>query len=280
MFCSSYYGKKKRLYRFIKNGRTLIVPVDDSLIFGPFNGLNSLDSTLNTILKMEPNAILGYKAGYSILEDSQVPFILNITASTTMGNHVKKFQTSSVMDALIMGAECIAVHVNYTSEDENDMLKNMSQIISEADKYGMGVLAIAYPRKSINGKDYNYEDLKEKENEKYTDLICHCVRASVELGADIVKTQYTGNKESFNRVIKSSMGKPVVIAGGPLVDVYDSYKMARDALDVGAAGISFGRNVFNAQNIEMYLAGMKEIIFNNVDVDKAFAIYNKGVHNV
>ncbi len=280
LFSSSYYGKKKRLNRIIKNGRTLIVPVDDSLIFGPFDGLYAIDYTLNTILKMEPSAILGYKASYALLEDSQIPFVLNVTASTTMGDHVKKFQTSSVVEALTMGADCIAVHVNYTSEEENDMLESMSQIISEADRYGMGVLAIAYPRKAVNGRDYNYEDLKLSKNSEYADILCHCVRVSAELGADIIKTQYTGNKESFKRVVKSAMGKPIVIAGGSLVEVCESYQMARDAIDAGAIGISYGRNVFNAKNVEAYLSGMKEIVFNNVDVDHALAIYNKVVRDV
>lgn len=280
MFSASYYGKKRRLNRIIRNGRTLIVPVDDSLIFGPFDGLDMIDSTLNTILEMEPSAILGYKASYSHLEDSQIPFVLNVTASTTMGDHVKKFRTSSVIEALTMGAECIAVHVNYTSKEENDMLESMSQIVSEADKYGMGVLAITYPRKVVNGKDYNYEDLKLEKNSEYTDILCHCVRVSTELGADIIKTQYTGNKESFKRVVKSAMGKPIVIAGGSLIEVCESYQMARDAIDAGAVGISYGRNVFNAKNIKAYLSGMKEIVFNNTDVNHALAVYNKVVQDV
>ncbi len=280
MFSASHYGKKRRLERIIRNGKMLVVPVDDSLIFGPFDGLFSLGDTLNTISEMEPSAILCYKGACSVLESVRIPFILNVTASTTMGNHVLKIQSSSVIDALKMGADCIAVHINYTNENENCMLQNLAHIISEADSYGIPVLAIAYPRTSVNGRDYNYEDLKESNNAKYADIVSHCVRVSAELGADVIKTQYTGSVESFKRVVQSALGRPVIIAGGPLIDVCASYSMARDALDAGAAGISYGRNVFNSKNIRAYLTGMKEIVYNNMDIAGALAIYNEVAGNV
>ena len=254
-------------------GKMLIVPLDDSLIFGPFDGLKSMESTIESICRNEPSAVLGYKGCNSFLDNPDIPFILNITASTTMANHVSKIVSGSVIDALTIGADCIAAHVNYTDDSENEMIKQLSSIIIEADHYGMPVLAISYPRRNINGKDYNYEDIKESDNWKYTELVCHCVRASAELGADIIKTQYTGSRESFKEVIQAAMGRPVVIAGGPLIEVSNSYKIARDALDAGAAGISYGRNIFNAKDIDSYLRGMKELLYNHADVRTALRVY-------
>lgn len=285
MFSSTYYGKKRRIERIVTNNRILIVPVDDSLIFGPNDGLNNLLDTLNLIVKNVPSAILGYKGSYSLLSemtsDSQVPFILNVTASTNMGRHIKKIKSCTAREALIMGADGVAAHVNFTSEYENDMLQNLANIISEADEIGMPTLAIAYPRKENgNGKDDNYEIEKEKDNETYTRRICHCVRAVVELGADIVKTQYTGSIQTFQKVVDSALGRPVIIAGGPMLEVRSSYNMAREAMKAGAAGISFGRNVFNAEHIAAYIAGIKAIVFNDASVDEAMSIYTEGVKNV
>ncbi|MCD8013660.1 MAG: hypothetical protein LUG99_10870 [Lachnospiraceae bacterium] len=264
----------------MKDGRMLIVPLDDSLIFGPYDGLQSLAGTVTSICKSNPSAILGYKGTCSLIENPDIPFILNITASTTMGNHVQKVVSESVADALTIGADCIAVHVNYTGLAENEMLKQLSEIIGEADQYGMPVLAISYPRKSVKGQDYNYEDIKKSDTWEYARIICHCVRASVELGADVIKTQYTGNTESFKMVVSAAMGRPVVIAGGPLIEVSDSYRMAREALDAGASGISYGRNIFNAENIGAYLLGLKEIVFHDADVNEALSIYKGGLENV
>lgn len=281
MFSSSYYGKKKRLDRIIMNGRMLVVPVDDSLIFGPFDGLDSLSNTINSIIDAKPSAILGYKGSYSLLLETlkgvQLPFIINVTASTTTGKHIQKIKSCTVWEALVMGADCVAAHVNFTSDYENEMIQNLASIISEADKIGMPTLAIAYPRKEHDdGTDDNYEFEKNMDIETYTKRICHCVRVAVELGADIIKTQYTGSIQTFQKVVNSALGRPVIIAGGPVLAIQDSYKIAKDAIDAGAAGISYGRNVFNTEYIEAYIAGMKAIVFNNASVNEALDIY-KGI---
>ena len=281
MFSSSYYGKKKRLDRIIMNGRMLVVPVDDSLIFGPFDGLDSLSNTINSIVDAKPSAILGYKGSYSLLLETlkgvQLPFIINVTASTTTGKHIQKIKSCTVWEALVMGADCVAAHVNFTSDYENEMIQNLASIISEADKIGMPTLSIAYPRKEHDdGTDDNYEFEKNMDIETYTKRICHCVRVAVELGADSIKTQYTGSIQTFQKVVNSALGRPVIIAVGPVLAIQDSYKIAKDAINAGAAGISYGRNVFNTEYIEAYIAGMKAIVFNNASVNEALDIY-KGI---
>lgn len=267
---SSEFGKQRRMNRIIHNGKMLIVPVDDSLIFGPFGGLYDIKGTIAQIEAARPSAILGCKASLSMVISPELPLILNLTASTTTGNHVSKVITGSVLDALKMDVDCVAVHVNYTSEYENQMLQQLSLLITDADQYGVPVVAISYPRKAVEDKDYNYDDLRQEE---YTRLICHCTRTSVELGADIIKTQYTGSTESFKRVVESAMGRPVVIAGGPMKEISEAYSMAKSVIDAGGAGISYGRNVFNQKNIGAFLAGIKEIVFNGADVRKAMETY-------
>lgn len=277
MYSTSFIGKKKRLDKILKNGKTLIAPVDDSLMFGPFVALENMSTTVSSIISGEPSAILGFKGTYSKY-DINVPFIYNITGSTTRGNHVQKVLISSPMEALILGADCIAVHINYTSKYENEMMHMLATTISEADSIGMPVLAIAYPRsQNSDNSDYNYEDLKENDNKAYTELVSHVVRTTAELGADIIKTQYTGSSESFKKVVDSAMGTPVIIAGGPLVPVEESYAMAKGALDAGAAGISYGRNVFNADDIEAYLSGLSALIFDNASLQDALTIYSEKI---
>lgn len=285
MFNSAYCGKKKRLERIITNGRMLIVPVDDSLIFGPFEGLANLSDTINSIVDTKPSAILGYKGSYSLLLGTsngvQLPFIINVTASTIMGRHIQKIKSCTVLEALVMGADCVAAHINFTSDYENEMIQNLASIISEADRLGMPTLAIAYPRKvHDDGKDDNYEIEKQTDIESYTKRVCRCVRVAVELGADIIKTQYTGSVQTFQRVIDSALGRPVIIAGGPVLAVQNSYKIAKDAIEAGAAGISYGRNVFNAEYVEAYIAGMKDIVFNDASVNEAMDVYMEVMKNV
>ena len=280
MISGAFYGKKKRMGRLFADNKILIVPVDDSLIFGPEKGLYNLSKTLESIVNGSPNAILGFKGSYSILMDEvkgiKTPFIYNLTASTTSGQHVQKVKIGTVKEALIMGADCVAAHINYTSDFENEMISSLSEIISEADGWGMPTLAISYPRKkNPDGTEENYNKEKKENEDLYTRIICRCVRTSAELGADIIKTQYTGSAQSFEKVVKCSLGKPVVIAGGPVISVPESYKMAKEAMDAGAAGISYGRNIFNSENIEAYLEGIKAIIFGGASVSEAVELFEE-----
>lgn len=278
----SNIGKQRRLDRIIAKGKTIIVPTDDSVILGPQDGLFDLSKTINAILKGEPNAILGFKNGleFSTLEKSNIPFIYNITASTVLNSHTKKVLISNVESALIAGADCIAAHINFSSKFESEMLHNFSLVANECDKYGMPLLAIAYPRCERNNTDYNYEDVMEKSHIEYAKLVSHCARVVCELGADIVKTHYTGDVESFKTVVESTCGKPVVISGGPQVPIEKSLQTVVDAIKSGAVGISFGRNVFNSRYITEYLTVVKEIVFKELELNEALNKYYKLIGDV
>lgn len=258
-----YIGKSRRLARLIPNGKTVIVPIDDSLIYGPKDGLLKIESTIEQIVKSQPNALLGFQRGLELVSDKNIlmPFIFNLTASTVMSQHTKKTVIASVEFALKSGADCVACHVNFSSQYESEMINNFAMISQECDRLGMPLLAIAYPRGEKAGMDYNYEDIKEKNMDAYAELVAHAVRVSTELGADIIKTNYTGNVESFKKVIVAANGKPVIIAGGKKISVEDSLRNAEDAMRAGASGISYGRNVFNAEDIGTYIKAIKRIVF-------------------
>ncbi len=272
----SNIGKERRKKRLFTDQKTIVVPIDDSLIFGPKNGLFNINDTINTIAKGHPNAILGYKHDIQYLTSAGIdlPFIYNVTASTTMGMHTKKVLVSEVENALISGAECIAAHINFCSKYENEMLHSFAFIANECDKYGIPLLAIAYPRSENGTDDYNYDDVKASDIESYAKLVSHCTRVVCELGADIVKTHYTGDSESFKSVIMASCGCPVIVSGGPKISVRSSLEYIKGAIDAGASGISYGRNVFNSEHIIPYLTVAKDIIFNSCTLDEALKKYN------
>ena len=272
----STIGKQRRLDRLFRDGRTIVVPVDDSLIFGPKDGLFDLPKTINTILAGQPNALLGFKHDIEYLASMKynIPFIFNITASTILNSHTKKVLIASVENALSAGADCVAAHVNFSSQYESEMLHNFSFVANECDRLGAPLLAIAYPRSEKNGIDYNYEDIGENDIDAFTELVSHCVRIVSQLGADIVKTYYTGSTESFRSVITAACGKPVVIAGGPEVSVEISLKRAIGAIEAGSSGVSYGRNVFNSDYIVPYLTVMRDIIFDGIALNKALESYN------
>ena len=70
-----------------------------------------------------------------------------------------------------------------------------------------------------------------------------CARVGYELGADMIKTYYT--EEGFREIVEACK-VPIVIAGGPKVEDPDT--IVRKAMEAGARGVAFGRNVYQADD--------------------------------
>jgi len=206
-----------------------------------------MSALLEEISEVSPSAIIAFKGSLSHFQKQigLTPTILNCTGSIVGPHHVEKVVVHQIEDAIRLGAEAVAGHINLFSDSANEQISMFGMLCREADRFGYPTLAIAYPRRSKDGKDDNFEELRKMDQMKYADLVAHSVRAAVELGADVVKTQYTGSVESFQKVVDAACGVPLVIAGGPKRAKNDAIQLAVEALSAGASGISFGRNVFN-----------------------------------
>src|SRR5690606_34775819 len=118
-------------------------------------------------------------------------------------NH--KVLVTSVEKALKLGADAVSVHVNVGSEREPEMLIKLGTVAEICDDWGMPLIAMMYPRG---------EKIKDEHDPEVVKL---AARAGAELGADIIKTNYTGDPETFREVVKGCP-VPVVIAGGPKIE--------------------------------------------------------------
>lgn len=257
-------GKQKRLDNiFSKSGKTFIVPVDDLLICGSDFQLSQYKEKIALLENTPIDAILGFAGVFNQFYDSlhSKPWILNLTTSTIRNDHTYKRLSGSVENAIAKGADAVAVHVNITSPTEGEQINNLSIVSEACDKYGIPLMAITYIR-GINkdGTDNNYIELKEKDNAMYTDMVSHACRIAVELGADIIKTNYTGSVESFKKVIYNAGDIPVVTAGGLKVDEEIALCNVRSAMEAGASGVCFGRNFFYRKDILSFAKKVRDII--------------------
>lgn len=284
-YTANYIGKKTRLQRIMgKDNKCLIVPLDDNLISGTQTGIESIINKLEQIEKVKPNAIMAYQGTLSEMEDFSIPKILNLSASTIRRNHTKKVLVSDVEYALKMGADAVAVHVNVSSQYESEMLETLGKTSEICDIYGMPLLVIIYPRREKvdsvgNVIDDNYLKQKESNNVDYQELVCHCVRIAFEMGADIIKTQYTGSTESFSNVVKSANDCPVIIAGGPIMEIKEFFKMVEDSIFAGAAGVSIGRNIFSRSRSDIIIPCIKDIIYKKSTYEQVLLHYEQEVLN-
>ena len=78
-------------------------------------------------------------------------------------------------------------------------------------------------------------------NQYDPEIVAHTARIGAEAGADIVKSVYTGEVNSFRKVVKVCP-VPIVIAGGPKAKTdKDIVEMCFGAMEAGAKGVTFGR---------------------------------------
>ena len=273
---ASKLGKERRLQHIFKHKKCVIVPLDDSLISGAKQGLVDLNTKIIELCYATPSGVLGYVGSLSLLSQraSDIPIILNLTASTERSTHTNKMLITNVERALAMGADAVAVHINVSSIYESHMLETVGKVSDTCDRYGLPMMVIAYPRgehflDEHEITDNNYTDLRSESNKEYTELVCHCVRIAFELGADIIKTQYTGSKESFESVVQAAQGVPVLTAGGGMMDYIELFSMCRNAIDAGASGVCIGRNIFNRQASQNILSVIKEIVIDGISAEKA-----------
>ena len=94
-------------------------------------------------------------------------------------------------------------------------------------------------------------------------IVAHTARIGAEAGADIVKTVYTGDADTFREVVRSCP-VPIVIAGGPKANTdIEILQMCQDAMRAGAIGVTFGRNIFQHNNPNEIIKALRAIIIEN-----------------
>jgi fructose-bisphosphate aldolase, class I len=171
----------------------------------------------------------------------------------------------SVEDAIRLGADAVSVHLNIGDETERFMLSEVGRISTSTESWGMPLLAMVYARGPKVKSEYDPVAVK------------HCARLAEELGADVVKVPYTGDIDSFREVVEGC-AIPVVIAGGPkMEDQKDILQMAHDSITAGGAGLSVGRNIFQAQNPTLLVRALNGIVHESWTVEQGLEFLGQQV---
>ncbi|MHA1131508.1 MAG: fructose-bisphosphate aldolase, partial [Candidatus Helarchaeota archaeon] len=139
-------------------------------------------------------------------------------------------------------------------------LEYFGKISDACDRWQIPLISMVYPR-GINIKD-PYDPI----------VVAHAARAGAELGADIVKTNYTGSYETFKSVVEGCP-VPIVIAGGPKTETDRAFlQTVSDAMKAGAIGVAAGRNVFQHKDPTRVVSAISKIVKENASVDDALQL--------
>jgi predicted phospho-2-dehydro-3-deoxyheptonate aldolase len=258
-------GKTRRLKKIMqKDTRTVIVPMDHGITIGPVQGIINMQTIADQLTAGNVDAILVHKGIAKRIDVDGAGLIVMLSAASNLGPNLNsKVQVCSVGEALRLGADAVSVHVNIGAQDEEKMLANMGKVSEECEHYGLPLLAMMYPR--------GPKILSEHDPQ----VVAHAARIGAELGADIIKTNYTGSIESFRAVIESCPA-PVVIAGGPKCkSIEEVLQTTHDAVAAGGAGLSIGRNVFQSENPTQIAKALSAIVHKGASVEQAKKIFGE-----
>ncbi len=271
----SELGKKIRLERIMNRNtkKTVIVPMDHGVSLGPVKGLVNLGDMVNRVADGGANAVLLQKGmpqhshrGYG----RDIGLIVHLSAATSLAPDPNdKVLVCTVEEAIKMGADAVSIHINIGSETETAQLHKLGYIAEQCNNWGMPLIAMMYPR----GKDIK--------NSNDPELVSHVARVGAELGADIIKTNFTGDVETFRTVVEGCKPVPVVMAGGPKTNTDEEFlNNVYDAVKAGGSGVAIGRNVFQHENPTAMTCALTLIVHDEQNVDKAMEAFDWSLEEI
>ena len=261
-------GKLIRLERIFNKDseKTVIIPMDHGVSNGPLPGLKDMRKAINSVAEGGANSVLVHKGivrhghrGYG----KDIGLIIHLSAGTSVSPDTnEKVIVTSVEEAIRMGADAVSVHVNMGAPTDSQMYKDLGKIAETCEYWGMPLIAMMYPRG------------EKIDNEKNPEHVAHAARLGAELGADIIKTNYTGDIDSFKEVVDGCPA-PIIIAGGSKLSDGEYLQMVKDSIEAGGVGVASGRNTFQHKDVIGITKATCMIVHEGATVEEALKVIKK-----
>jgi len=246
-----------------------VVAVDHGAEFGPIEGLLDLPAALNNLggadgILLNPGMLNACQDFFARPEAPAMIVRLTWTTAYCFPWNYKEAHTCQVFsagEALTAGADVVMACCNLQSGDESldtDNVSLFADLAADAHTVGLPIIGEVYPLEA--------EQLPEEELHR---RVLRGARIIAELGADAVKTFYTGAR--FGEVVESA-GIPIFVLGASKsAREIDALKKAQQAIQAGARGVVFGRNVFQAGAPAKFLSALAQVVHQEATPEEAMA---------
>ena len=258
----SDYGKQIRLNRILKEqGRgTLVVAFDHAPVCGPIPGTEDPCGQVSRFVEARVDAILLnlglIQRCIDCFPRSATPGLIARIDWTTAFNALSHGETGAMRtcmlaspeDALRHGADAVLTYLFVGTGDadfETKEIARNAQIARECERIGIPLIVETLARG------------KAVQNPGDSQWLKLHTRIATELGADVIKTDYAGSAENMRTVIEGCP-IPILVLGGSRNDA--ALDVVRGAMEAGAAGVFFGRNVFQSADMQAFLGMARSIL--------------------
>jgi fructose-bisphosphate aldolase/2-amino-3,7-dideoxy-D-threo-hept-6-ulosonate synthase len=232
-------GKMRRLSRILVGDqkRCLLSPLDHGGWLGPVKGLDRPQWIVEQVVSGGANAILaspGFIRTTAACIPPSVGIVLRVSITAGLSKQGTQETPIATLDsALQMDADAIAVSVFFGRDGDIEIYRFLADLIQDCQAYSMPVIA---------------EMMPPEERFFKAEAVAHAARIGMEIGADIIKTNYCGNVDQFSQVVKA-VPIPIIVAGGPKQANEPSISdFVRDVVKSGAAGVAIGRRVWQSED--------------------------------
>ncbi|MEM3137610.1 MAG: hypothetical protein QW760_03760 [Thermofilaceae archaeon] len=251
-------GKRVRLARIFRRGRALILAIDHGLKVGPLRGIENPRKVAELAVAEEVDAIMASPPIIEYISDflSDLYAIARVDGgATSIGPNITNDITLfTIEEAINVGADAVVAFGYMGIEKESVQIKKLSQVASECKRLGIPLIAEMLPvdlvKHHFSGGDRNLNP----------ESIALAARVGWEVGADAVKTYYTGDPETFKRVV-NSCPIPILVLGGPPVEDFVAFlEQIESALKTGAQGVIVGRNIWQHPTPRQALKALSKVV--------------------
>jgi len=255
-------GKRIRMNSLFNKttGNSVCIAIDHGGIAGPMEGINDPAKLVGQCVEGGADCILttrGFAQAAADGWDRQTSLLLRLTGGfTVLGGRFEEEMISSPQAAIEYGAAGAAVTVKFGHAREGDFTRNASLVADECARLGLPLMVEAMAK----GKDLKSTDVRG---------VKLAARAAMEIGADIVKTYYTGDPDSFREVVEGCP-VPILILGGEKTDNdEDVIAGVYHAMQAGARGIAMGRNIWQRENALPMIEAMGGLVHKGWSIEQA-----------
>jgi len=250
-----------RLRKFMRaTGRTVIVPIDHGVSV-PVPGLEKPGELIAALSPWADAFVVNYgvaRAFRAELGERGICLRADVY-KPSLPEHPDHgaWMTFGAADAVRAGAHGMMNMLYPNHRDEARQFRETAKLISECHAAGLPVITESLPFGLGKTADYTAVN------------ISFAVRAAAELGADVVKTAWPGDRDAFRRIVDACFVPVIVLGGAAARDDVTILNMAADAIAAGAAGIAIGRNVWQHPQPVLMLRRLHAIVHENATASEA-----------
>lgn len=267
-------GKEMRMSRLFnpKSKRMVLVTMDHGICINPTKEINDPSKVVQKIVEGGADALLltpGItKCAYKNLLGSNTSLMMRIDGTaTSIGPDLTNDELIySVEGALRMGADAVATFGVIGVPREAQLSRKSGKVSEDCEMWGMPLMIEMIPKEMLQ---HQFTRRGERRWPSDPEVVKYSARVAAELGADIVKGYYTGDKDTFREVIEYCPVPYVVLSGPASDDPEVLLGFVRDAMDCDAAGVSMGRNVWTYKDPASLVRAICQIVHENASVEEA-----------